>query len=159
MVFFAVAREGLESVFFLLATFQQPQGYAAPVGAVLGLAVAIVLGYGIYAGGVKLNLRRFFRWTGIFILVVAAGILAGSVRALHEAGLWNALQQVVFDFSHVLPIDSVPGTIFSGIFGYQETPTVSEVLSYGIYLAVALFFFLRPAAAMPMKAGKGSPAS
>lgn len=144
MVFFAVAREGLESVFFLLAAFQQSEGYAAPVGAILGLLLAAVLGYGIYAGGVRLNLRRFFRWTGMFILVVAAGILAGSVRALHEAGLWNHFQTVVFDWSQSFPADSTLGTIFAGLFGYQDTPTVSEVTVYVVFLISSFYAFLRP---------------
>jgi len=144
MVFFAVAREGLESVFFLLATFQQSSGYGAPLGALLGLAVAAAVGYGIYVGGVRLDLRRFFRWTGIFILVVAAGILSGSVRALHEAGLWNGLQAVAFDLSRVLPADGALGAVFAGIFGYHDTPAVGEVIAYAAYLAIALFLFLRP---------------
>src|SRR5690606_38369601 len=105
MVFFAVAREGLESVFFLLAVFQQSAGYGPALGALLGLAAAALAGFGIYAGGVRLDLRRFFRWTGVFILVVAAGMLAGSVRALHEAGVWNGLQTVAFDLGGVLPAD------------------------------------------------------
>jgi high-affinity iron transporter len=149
MIFFAVAREGLESVFFLLATFQQSEGYGAPVGACLGILVAGVVGYGIYIGGVRLDLRRFFRWTGVFILIVAAGMLAGSVRALHEAGLWNHLQTVAFDLSAVLPADSPVGTVFSGVFGYQDAPTVSEVLAYVIFLAVAACLFLRRAPAAP----------
>jgi high-affinity iron transporter len=86
MTFFAVAREGLESVFFLLALFQQSRGAAAPVGALLGIAVAILLGYGIYRGGVRLDLRRFFTWTGVFIIVVAAGLASTVLRNLHEAG-------------------------------------------------------------------------
>ncbi len=144
MVFFAVAREGLESVFFLLATFQQTEGYASVVGAVCGLIVAFLIGWGIYAGGVRLNLRRFFLWTGLFILLVAAGLFAGSVRALHEAGLWNHWQSVVFDLSDRFPADGPLGTLFAGLFGYNDTPTVSEVAAYFAFLAVTLFAFLRP---------------
>ncbi len=77
MVFFAVAREGLESVFFfLMAAFQQDVGIAAPIGAVLGLLVATALGFAIYQGGVRLDLRKFFRWTGIFYRL-CGGRLAG----------------------------------------------------------------------------------
>ena len=146
MIFFAVVREGLESVFFLLATFQQSESAAAPVGALLGLMCACIVGYAIYVGGVRLNLKRFFRWTGIFILIVAAGILAGSVRALHEAGLWNYFQSVVFDASSTLPADSAIGTVFSGIFGYQDAPTQSEALAYVVFLVASLYGFLRPPA-------------
>lgn len=144
MVFFAVAREGLESVFFLLATFQQNVGMAAPLGALLGLALAAVLGWAIYMGGARLNLRLFFRWTGFFILLVAAGILAGSIRSLHEAGLWNHWQGVVFDLSRVLPVDSVFGAIFAGVFGYNDAPTASEAMAYVGFLAVSSILFWAP---------------
>lgn len=144
MVFFAVAREGLESVFFLLAIFQQSQGYASVVGALGGLLVAGLVGWGIYAGGVRLSLRRFFRLTGLFILFVAAGLLAGSVRALHEAGLWNHWQTVVFDLSASFPADGAFGTVLAGLFGYNDTPTVSEVAVYVAFLIATLAAFLRP---------------
>jgi len=127
MVFFAVAREGLETVFFLLAVFQQGEGPAAPIGALLGL----ILG-------------AFFRWTGLFILVVAAGILANSVQALHEAGVWNHLQTVLFDFSATLPMDGPLGAVLAGMFGYQDAPTVSTLGAYLIYLVVALVMFFYP---------------
>ncbi|MCB4919870.1 FTR1 family protein [Brucella intermedia] len=145
MVFFAVAREGLESVFFLLAAFQQSEGPAAPVGALLGVLLAAGVGYGIFKGGLKLNLRRFFRWTGVFILIIAAGILANSVMALHEAGIWNHFQAVVFDASDFLPLDSTLGSVLAGVFGYIATPTVSEVVAYVAFLVPALILFLMPA--------------
>ena len=148
MAFFAVGREGLESVFFLLAIVQQSQGLAVPIGATLGLVSAIGVGYAIYWGGVKLDLRRFFRWTGLFILFVAAGLLAGALRAFHEAGLWNGLQATAFDFGSVLPQDSVVGTLLAGVFGYQEAPTIGEVLIYLAFLLPMLAIFLpsaRPA--------------
>ncbi|HEY0276238.1 MAG TPA: iron uptake transporter permease EfeU [Paenirhodobacter sp.] len=144
MVFLATAREGLESIFFLLAIFQQSPSAAAPVGALLGVLVAVAAGWGIYAGALRLDLRRFFRWTGIFILFVAAGLLAGSVKALHEAGLWNGLQQVVFDLGSVLPESSPLGTVLSGLLGYREAPTLGEVIAYLVFLAFTLFLFLRP---------------
>lgn len=145
MVFFAVAREGLETVFFLLAVFQQSDGQGAPLGALLGLASAIVLGVALYQGSLKLNLARFFRWTGLFILFVAAGILANAVQALHEAGLWNGLQQVLFDWSAILPVDSPMGAVLAGMFGYQDTPTVSTLGAWAGYLAIALALFFAPA--------------
>ena len=147
MVFLAVAREGLESVFFLLAVFQQSSGWEAPVGALAGIAVSVVIGWGLYSGGVRLDLRRFFRFTGLFILLVAAGLLASVLRKLHEAGVWNHLQTVVFDMSETLPMDSPAGAVLSGLLGYQAAPVTGEVIVYLAFLVVALFFFLRPAAA------------
>lgn len=144
MVFLAVAREGLESVFFLLAAFQQDVGIAPPVGAILGLATAIVLGMLIYWGGVRLNMALFFRWTSLFILLVAAGLAAGAIRAFHEAGLWNAFQSQAFDFSEVLSTSTLMGTLLEGLFGYQEAPSVSEVVVWFCYLIPALILFFLP---------------
>jgi high-affinity iron transporter len=144
MSFFAVAREGLESVFFLLAIFQQSHGPAAPVGALLGIALAVLLGYGIFRGGLRLDLRRFFLWTGVFIIFVAAGLAAGVLRSLHEAGIWNHLQQPVWDLTRTLPVSSVLGTVLGALFGYHDAPVLGEVLVWTLVLGVSLFFFLRP---------------
>jgi high-affinity iron transporter len=138
VVFFAVAREGLESVFFLLATFEQNVGNGAPAGALLGVAGAVVVGYAFYRGGMKLPLKQFFRWTGIFILFVAAGLLAGSLRSLHEAGVWNSLQETAFNLSAIIPTDGALGSVLAGIFGYQDMPSVGAVALYLIYLVPAL---------------------
>ncbi|MFC0406879.1 iron uptake transporter permease EfeU [Roseomonas elaeocarpi] len=185
LVFLAVLREGLEAVFFLLAVFGQATGspdgapglsYGAPLGAVAGLLAAAAAGWAISWGGVRLDLRRFFRWTGLLILLVAAGLLAGSVRALHEAGLWNHLQAPLFDLSGILPVDGIPGTVLSGLLGYQERPAVGEALAWALFLLATLPVFLsgraarpgaapspsatlRPAAAHPGPSRPGTPAT
>lgn len=150
MVFFAVGREGLDSLFFLLAIIQQSEGWAVPLGAALGLASAVAVGFAIYYGGVRLNLRRFFLWTGAFIIFVAAGLLAGAVRAFHEAGLWNGLQSTAFDLSSVLPQDGLMGTLLSSVFGYQDAPTIGEVIVYFAFLIPALILFFSSARPQPV---------
>jgi high-affinity iron transporter len=150
MVFFAVGREGLESLFFLLAIIQQSEGWAVPIGAALGLASAVGVGFAIYYGGVRLNLRHFFRWTGVFIIFVAAGLLAGALRAFHEAGLWNGLPSTAFDLSAFMPQDGLVGTLLSSVFGYQDAPTVGEVIVYFAYLIPALTLFFAPARPAPV---------
>jgi len=142
LAFLAVVREGLESVFFLLAIFQQSGGWTPALGAGLGLLLAAAAGYAIYALGVKLNLRVFFRWTGILILFVAAGLVANAVRSLHEAGLWNHLQQTVYDLGTVLPADGALGAVLSGFFGYQERAALGEVIAYLVFLIPMLVLFL-----------------
>jgi high-affinity iron transporter len=141
MAFLTVGREGLESVFFLIATVQQDVGIGVPIGAVLGLLCAFAFGVGIYRGGVRLNLRQFFRFTGVFIIFVAAGLFSGAVHAFHEAGLWNGLQDTAFDLSGILPADGLIGTLLGGIFGYQDAPTVGEVIAYLALLVPSLFLF------------------
>ena len=142
MAFFAVGREGLESVFFLLASFQQDVGIGVPLGAMLGVTSAVAVGAAVTYGGYRLDLRRFFRWTGILIVFVAAGLLAGGLRAFHEAGLWNGLQGIAFDLSTILPADGVLGTLLSGLFGYRDAPTVGEVVIYLAFLVPVLALFL-----------------
>ncbi len=144
MVFLAVAREGLESVFFLLAAFQLDVGFGPPLGAMLCLATAIILGMLIYWGGVRLNLASFFKWTSLFILFVAAGLAAGAIRAFHEAGLWNHFQSIAFDLSNTLSTSTLVGTLLEGMLGYQEAPSVSEVAVWFIYLVPALLLFFMP---------------
>ncbi|QDL94399.1 iron transporter (plasmid) [Paroceanicella profunda] len=151
MVFFAVAREGLESVFFLMAVFEQSSGPGAALSALAGLAVAALIGFAIYVWGVRLDLRRFFRFTGVFILVVAAGLLASVLRNLHEAGLWNGLQELAWDMSDTLPVSSPGGTVLSGLFNYQPAPTLGEVAVWAVFLVVSLWLFLRPA---PRRSGE-----
>jgi high-affinity iron transporter len=141
MAFLAVGREGLESVFFLIATVQQDVGVGVPIGAALGILCAFVFGVGMYRGGIRLNLQTFFRWTGVFIIFVAAGLFAGAVRAFHEAGLWNVLQETAFDISGILPGDGLVGTLLAGIFGYQDAPTIAEVVVYLAFLLPALSLF------------------
>ncbi|MFD2173755.1 iron uptake transporter permease EfeU [Rhodobacter lacus] len=145
MSFLAVAREGLESVFFLLAIFQQAPGPEAPLAALMGILVSILLGWGIYAGGLRLNLRLFFRASGLFILFVAAGLFSAALRSLHEAGLWNLLLSPAWDLSQSLPLSSVTGAVLSALFGYHESPSVGEVLAWALFLACTLPLFLRPA--------------
>ena len=141
MAFFAVLREGFESALFLLAAFEQG-GASAGVGAFLGTAVAVGLGFGIYKGTVRLDLRRFFLFTGAVIIVFGAGLLAQSLHALHEAGLWNALQDTAWDTSGLVSNSSTAGNILRGLLAYQATPTVGEAIVYWAYLLpVGTWFF------------------
>jgi high-affinity iron transporter len=144
VAFLAVAREGMESVIFLMAAFQQEDvGLEAPLGAILGLVAAVAIGFAIFRFGRKLNLRRFFRGSGVLILFVAAGLLAGGLRSVHEAGFWNHLQGLAYDFSETLPADGLLGAVLSGLFGYRDAPSIGEVIVYLAYLVPALLLFLR----------------
>ena len=111
----AVGREGLETALFLWAATQAAArgtgGTASPLlGAALGIAVAIVLGYLIYRGALKINLTRFFTWTGVFLIIVAGGVLAYAVHDLQEAHVLPGLNNLAFDVSHVIPPTSWYGT-------------------------------------------------
>ena len=99
MAFFAVGREGLESGVLPARDLPAERGLARAGRRGARPCVGGRRGFAIYYGGVRLDLRRFFRWTGVFIIFVAAGLLAGALRAFHEAGLWNGLQGTAFDLS------------------------------------------------------------
>lgn len=155
LAFLAVGREGLETIFFLSAIVQQSQGWSILIGAGLGLICAFGIGLAIYVGGTRVNLRRFFQWTGVFIIFVAAGLLAGALRAFHEAGIWNRLQEPAFDISNILPADGFVGTLLGGFFGYQGAPTAGELVVYFAFLIPVLLLFFsrrerRPVSAAPL---------
>ncbi|MFN2562289.1 MAG: FTR1 family protein [Jatrophihabitans sp.] len=135
MAFLAVIREGLETVVFLLAAFNESgSGSAAGFGAVFGLAVAIALGYGIYRGGVRLNLSKFFRATGLVLVLVAAGLVVNALHAAHEAGWLDAGQGVTVDLSRLVAPGTVQAALLTGMLGIQPRPVVIEVVGWLLYL-------------------------
>jgi high-affinity iron transporter len=149
LAFFAVLREGIETALFLFAAAKGTAVEAGGVGeqmigAVLGLVLAVVLGVLLYRGGVRLNLRSFFRVTGGILIVVAAGLFAYGVHELQEAGWFPFLETVAFDLSSWLPDDSGIGAVVRGLVGYNADPSVLEVLAWVSYLLAAGVFYFRP---------------
>jgi high-affinity iron transporter len=147
MAFLAVLKEGFETAVFLLAAAQATHGsrWAALFGGLAGIAVAIGIGIGIYFGGLKLNLGRFFRITGVFLIFIAAGLVTGALRTAHEAGWVNIGQRQVFDFSSWMPSRSVLGALITGMFGIPSDPRLIEVLGWVLYALPVLVIFLWPA--------------
>jgi high-affinity iron transporter len=147
MVFLAVLREGFETSVFLLSTFQASTSPATSAGgAVLGIAVAIVIGYGIYRGGVRLNLARFFKVTGVFLVFVAAGLVLTSLRTAHEAG-WIAFGQgITVDLSWLAPNGAIRTALISGVLGVPRDPRQVELLGWALYLIPVLAITLWPPA-------------
>ena len=145
LAFVAVLREGIETALFLYGAEQAAgQGLLPTVlGGLLGLSVAAVLGYLLYRGGLRLNLRAFFRVTGVLIIIVAAGLFAFSVHELQEAGWLPFLTQPAFDISHQLSDESGVGAMLRALIGYNDDPSVLEVIAWASYLLVAGFLFLR----------------
>lgn len=135
MAFLAVLREGFETVVFLLAAFHQSEDAGqAGGGAVAGVGVAVLLGYGIYRGGVRLDLSKFFRATGIVLVLVAAGLVAGALHTAHEAGWLDAGQQSTVDLSSVVRPGSVQSALLTGMLGIQSHPVLIEVFGWLVYL-------------------------
>jgi high-affinity iron transporter len=113
------------------------------LGAVSGLAVSIVIGWAIFALGVRINLRQFFTLTGVVLIFVAAGLVGHAVHELTEAG-WLPETAVVFDLSSSLSRDGLVGSVLAGLFGYRPAPTWSELIAYVAYLVPVLVLFLAP---------------
>ncbi|MFD4869320.1 iron uptake transporter permease EfeU [Streptomyces sp. NPDC058412] len=156
--FLAVGREGLETALFVWASVRASgEGSSAPlIGVLLGIGTAIVLGYLFYRGALKINLAKFFKWTGAMLVVVAAGVLAYGVHDLQEARFLGGLGDKAFDITATIPPDSWYGTLLKGVFNFQPDPTVLQLTVWALYLVpVLVLFFLdrsRPASPKPQPA-------
>jgi high-affinity iron transporter len=148
----AVGREGLETALFLWAATQTATGahtvstvpaWQPITGALLGLATAVLLGYLLYRGAVKINLAKFFTWTGAFLIVVAAGVLGYGFHDLQEAGILPGLNNLAFDVSGTIDEGSWYGAVLKGVFNFSPQTTVLQATVWTVYLVVTMTFFLR----------------
>jgi high-affinity iron transporter len=144
VVFFAVLREGWETALFLFAVSESSTPLSTGIGAVVGLAIAISLGVGMYLGSRRLNLRQFFTVTGILLIVFAAGLLAHAVHEFQEAGLLPETVEHLWNTNAIVNEDSHVGRFLTALFGYNGDPSALEVGAWLAYLSITLTFFLRP---------------
>ncbi len=147
----AVGREGLETALFLWAATKagtrESVGTVTPtweplLGAALGIATAVVLGYLIYRGAISINLSKFFTWTGAFLILVAAGVLAYGVHDLQEAGVLPGLNNLAFDVSDTIDLNSWYGTLLKGIFNFSPATTKLEAAAWLLYAVPVMTLFL-----------------
>jgi high-affinity iron transporter len=148
LAFTAVIREGLETSLFLVGQATSDRGEAIwiLVGAVTGLAVAVLIGYGFYRGSRRLNLGSFFRWTGIALVFIAAGLLSHGIGEFIEIGalgngFWTA---TAYDISGILSHEEGIGAFLRAILGYSADPAVLTIVAHVAYLVTVLAFYLRP---------------
>lgn len=145
----AVGREGLETALFLWAATRAAAGTSAGgwmplVGAALGLVTAVLIAWLIYRGAVRLDLGKFFTWTGAFLILVAAGVLAYAFHDLQEGGLVPGLDTVAWDISHLIAPTSILGSVLKGVFNFTPAPTVVEAVAWIAYVGVVMpLYFLR----------------
>jgi high-affinity iron transporter len=145
MAFFAVVREGLETAVFLLAAFQASgDSTSAGLGALLGIVVATGIGWGIYRGGVRLDLGRFFRLTSVALVLVAAGLVMSALHTAHEATWFNSLQVSSVDLRWLVRPGSVLSSLLTGVLGLQPQPTVGEAAGWLLYAVPMLAYVLLP---------------
>jgi high-affinity iron transporter len=165
LAFVAVIREGLETSLFLVGQANSADQGAVwvLVGALVGLAVAALLGVGFYQGSRRINLATFFRWTGVALIFIAAGLLSSAVHELIEIGVIPFGTQTLFDLSAVLPHEqdggSLVGQFLRALFGYSATPEATTFVVWLAYVVTVLTLFLRPVKIDPAPAtGSAAPA-
>ena len=112
------------------------------LAAVLGILSAVVLGYLIYRGAISINLTRFFTWTGAFLVLVAAGVLAYGIHDLQEARFLPGLDNLAFDVSDTVDVNSWYGTLLKGIFNFSPATTKLEAAAWLLYAIPVMTLFL-----------------
>jgi len=145
VTFLSVLREGLEAALFLVAAATDSDGGEVVLGAVIGLAIAIVLGVLVYAGGRRLPMRAFFQVTGVIVIVFAAGLLARTVLFLQSAGDLDTMNNAVYDLTsvHWLTQGSEVGKFLAAMLGWDPRPSIEQVLAWSLYIVPVTYLFLR----------------
>ena len=151
LAFLAVGREGFETALFMVGYAEADTAWPL-VGLLIGVSVAAAIAWGMYAGAVRINLSKFFTYTGVFLIVVAAGILTYGIGALQTVGWLPGAASRAFDISSWLNWSSWYGEIIQGVFNITPTPTVLQLACWLAYLAIVLALFLRPRGAHPKQA-------
>jgi high-affinity iron transporter len=158
LAFVAVIREGIETSLFLTGQAASADRGAPSVllGAVIGLAIASLFGVGFYEGSRRLNLAAFFRWTGIALVLIAAGLIGNAMHELIEIGVIPFGTQTLFDLGGILPHEpdggSLLGQVLGALFGYTSTPELTRFVVWLGYVVVVLTLYLRPIPRLPAPA-------
>ena len=154
--FVSVGREGIETALLLwAATASSQNALSGTLAAVVGIVIAVAIAWLINRGLVRIDLSRFFRWTGVFLVVVAAGILVYGVGDLQEAAVLPGWGVAAFDVSGVVPPTSWYGTLLAGILNFTPKPTWTQLGAWVVYLAVVLTMFLVRTRRSPGGSGLG----
>ena len=150
LAFSSVGREGIETTLFLFAgSTNADSGRAFVTGGIAGFAVAACIGVALYYGASRLPLRQFFLASGAVVVILAAGLLANSLSALHHAALLNNLGPRPWDTEGTISMTSTMGKFLHTVFGYDSAPTLAQIAAYWTYLIVVLGAYF----AMPIGRG------
>jgi high-affinity iron transporter len=142
LAFTAVVREGIELALFLTASALASTAQATVIGALLGLGTAILLGWLLFTGILRLDLRIFFQVTGVLLILFAAGLVAHGVHEFNELGWIPPIIEHVWDLNPLLAENSPFGQLLTALLGYNANPSLSEILAYLAYFT-AIFLGLR----------------
>lgn len=136
--FLAVFREGVETALFLTATSFVSDGLSTLVGGLIGLGLAVIAGWLIYSSTARLNVRRFFDVTSVLLLVFAAGLFAHGIHEFQEAGWLPIFVDELWSTRPLLSDGSTVGATLRVLVGYNDNPTLLEVVSYLGYWLILL---------------------
>lgn len=135
LAFFAVMREGIETVLILFGVAKTAES-GLLTGAFLGLVIAAIISYLIFNTSVRLNLRRFFIVTGTLLLFIAAGMVSQAAHAFEEAGLLSgALTNIVWNSAHIISDSGLAGKMLRVFVGYTANPMLIQLMLYVAYIA------------------------
>ena len=138
LAFVAVFREGIETALFLSASAFASDAAATWMGSIIGLGLAIAAGYAVYVMSVRLDLKMFFDVTSVLLLIFAAGLFAHALHEFQEIGWLPILTQQAWNLQNVLANDSTLGSVLRALVGYNDSPTMLEVVGYVMYWVVVL---------------------
>lgn len=156
LAFSAIIREGIETSLFLVgqveaASHATDLGAASVLlGALIGLALAVAIGFGFYRGSRRVNLAVFFRWTGIALVFIAAGLLSGATHEFVEIGAIGIGTTTVYDITSVLSDQSGIGAFLHALFGFRSAPEMLTLLVHFAYLGLVLSLYVRPRRIAPV---------
>ena len=136
LAFVAVVREGIETALFLTAAAFSATPAQTMIGGLLGLALAVLLGWMIFSAGKQLNVRAFFRGTSVLLLLFAAGLFAHGIHEFQEAGLLPMIVEHVYDINAILDENGTVGVFLKALLGYNGNLSLIEMLTYVGYLVL-----------------------
>jgi len=147
VAFLAVGREGLETALFIWSATQATTSTGSStlvplLGALLGILTAVAMGYAFYKGVLRINLAKFFRYTGMILIVVAAGVLSYGVHDLQEAGVLPGLYNLAWDLSNQIPESSWYGTLLKGTLNYSQNTTWLQAIAWLLYVIPTMTLFV-----------------
>ena len=138
----SVLREGIETIIFLNAAVSA--GNNGFFGGMLGVVLALLLGFVFFTGVHRMRLKLFFQVTSVLLILFASGLVAHGVHEFQEAGMLSFLHTEIWDMNHLLNEKGSIGSLLKGLFGYNGNPSLLEVIAYGTFLLLASISFLRP---------------
>lgn len=143
LAFITILREGIELALFLTASVATTSAQQTLIGGILGLAVAAIIGWGIFASTIQLNLKVFFQVTSVLLIFFAAGLFAQGIHEFNEIGWIPGIIEHVWDINHIINENGAFGLVMKALFGYNGNPSLTEVIAYTLSLSILFLGFIK----------------